>query len=309
MRALRTGTARVAAEDVAMTFDPNARLDPAQVRDVRGRRMGGTGMALGAGGGGLALVLVLVYTLLGGDPGALSGLQGQVIGEGPVPSALADECQTGAQANERDDCRIVGYVNSVQAYWADAFAQASQRYEAADTVFFSGAVQTACGGASSAAGPFYCPADRLVYIDLGFFDELRARFGAQGGPFAQAYVIAHEYGHHVQNLLGVLGGSQGGSGPESQAVRIELQADCFAGVWAGNAEETGYLVPLTQAEINDALSAAAAVGDDRIQEATSGQVNPEAFTHGTSEQRQRWFMTGYQSADPNSCDTFGTEEL
>jgi hypothetical protein len=271
--------------------------------------MGGTGMALGAGGGGLGLVLVLVYMLLGGDPGTLSGLQGQVVGDGPVPSALANECQTGAQANERDDCRIVGYVNSVQAYWADAFAQASQRYEAADTVFFSGAVQTACGGASSAAGPFYCPADRLVYIDLGFFDELRARFGAQGGPFAQAYVIAHEYGHHVQNLLGVLGGSQGGSGPESQAVRIELQADCFAGVWAGNAEETGYLVPLTQAEINQALDAAAAVGDDRIQEAVTGQINPEAFTHGSSEQRQRWFMEGYRTADPNACDTFNASDL
>jgi predicted metalloprotease len=292
-----------------MTFDPNARLDSTQVRDVRGRRIGGTGMALGAGGGGLGLVLVLVYMLLGGDPGTLSGLQGQVVGDGPVPSALANECQTGAQANERDDCRIVGYVNSVQAYWADAFAGVGQRYEAADTVFFSGAVQTACGGASSAAGPFYCPADRLVYIDLGFFDQLRTQFGASGGPFAQAYVIAHEYGHHVQNLLGVLGGAQGGSGPESQAVRVELQADCFAGVWAGNAEETGYLVPLTQAEINEALDAAAAVGDDRIQQSVSGQVNPEAFTHGTSEQRQRWFMEGYRTADPNSCDTFAASEL
>jgi predicted metalloprotease len=292
-----------------MTFDPNARLDPTQVRDIRGRRMGGTGMAVGAGGGGLALVLALVYVLLGGDPGSLSGLQGQTIGEGPVSSALAAECQTGAQGNERDDCRIVGYVNSVQAYWSDAFTAANERYQTADTVFFSGAVQTACGSASSASGPFYCPSDQLVYIDLGFFDDLRTRFGASGGPFAQAYVIAHEYGHHVQNLLGSLGGGTGGSGAESRAVRIELQADCFAGVWAGNAEETGYLVPLTQAEINDALSAAAAVGDDRIQEATSGQVNPEAFTHGTSEQRQRWFMTGYQSGDPNSCDTFGTEEL
>ena len=283
-----------------MTFRPGARLDPSQVSDVRGRSMGGRGLAVG--GGGVGLVIALVYLLLGGDPGALlttdPGANVQ-----PNESALA-ECETGQDANERADCRIVGFVNSIQAYWTEAYGQAGSTYRPAELYLFDGGVSTGCGQASSAVGPFYCPPDESVYIDLGFFNDLQSRFGAEGGPLAEAYVVAHEYGHHVQNIEGVLRAGGGGSGAESRAVRTELQADCFAGVWVSHAAATGYLVPPTPEQIQQALSAAAAVGDDRIQSQTQGQVNPEAWTHGSSEQRQRWFMTGYESGDPGACDTF-----
>lgn len=287
-------------------FNRGARLDPSQVEDFRG----GGGRGLLVGGGGLGLIVTIVWVLLGGDPGtgsAIGGLANQAVGGAgngePQSSALA-ACQSGADANAREDCRIVGYVNSIQAYWTDAFKASGGTYQPARTRFFSGQFNTGCGMATSDVGPFYCPADGYVYIDLGFFDELRSRFGAQGGPFAQAYVLAHEYGHHVQALTGVLDRAGQGSGPQGGAVRVELQADCYAGVWASHAAATGYLEPLTQANIADALDAATAVGDDRIQSVTQGQVNPETWTHGSSAQRRQWFTTGYQSGAPASCDTF-----
>jgi hypothetical protein len=291
-----------------MRFRRRARLDPGQVTDVRGRRTRGGGLALGGGGLGLgAIVVYLLISLLsgGGGLGQLEPLEGQQVGQGDAPSQVSEECQTGADANERQDCRIVGVVNSVQEFWNGVFERSDEQYPYADTVFFTDQVQTGCGFASSQVGPFYCPADQQVYIDLGFFDELQSRFGAGGGPFAQAYVIAHEYGHHVQNQLGVLESiGNDRQGPESRAVRSELQADCYAGVWAANAVETGLIAELTQADINDGLDAATAIGDDRIQERTQGQVNPETWTHGSSEQRRRWFSRGYEEGRPAACDTF-----
>jgi predicted metalloprotease len=286
-----------------VTFNPNASLDPGQITDRRG--MGGRGGGLAVGGGGIGLVIVIIYLLLGGNPGDLGGLGGNSgVVTGPGGTALATDCKTGQDANTRDDCRILGYVNSVQKYWNDQFAASGQQYTPANTILFTGATQTGCGAASAASGPFYCPPDRLVYLDLGFFDELRNRLGAQGGSLAQGYVIAHEYGHHVQDLLGTLDTGSGGTGAGSQSVRTELQADCFAGVWANHATSTGFLQPITEAQVTDAIDAAKAVGDDRIQQSSSGQVNPDAWTHGSSAQRQKWFLTGYQTGDPSRCDTF-----
>jgi hypothetical protein len=288
-------------------FRDDAKLDTSQVEDLRGRRVGKGGLAVGGGGIGLIVTLLIIFLGgTGGDGGLgeLGNLAGQSAGTPAANNSdLAQDCRTGADADEREDCRIVGYVNSIQSYWTDAFSGGGREYVPARTRFFTDSMQSGCGFASSAMGPFYCPADQYVYIDLGFFDELRSRFGAQGGPFAQAYVIAHEYGHHVQNLLGALDGPQD-QGAESRAVRVELQADCFAGVWAANAVETGFITSLSQADIADALDAAAAVGDDRIQEAVQGRVTPESWTHGSSEQRQEWFTRGYESGNPGVCDTF-----
>ncbi len=293
-----------------MRFRRGARLDPGQVTDVRGRRMGGTG-GLAMGGGGLGLAVLVVYLLVtflsggnGGSLGPLDQLQGERVGQGDTPSSISQDCKTGQDANEREDCRIVAVVNSVQKFWDGVFQRSGQRYQYVDTVFFTDQVNTGCGVASSQVGPFYCPRDKLVYIDLGFFDDL-SRFGAKDTPFVESYVIAHEYGHHVQNQLGILDRiGNDTQGPESRAVRSELQADCYAGVWAAHAVETGLVVDLTQQDINDGLDAAAAIGDDRIQEKAQGQINPETWTHGSSEQRRRWFSRGYETGKPAACDTF-----
>jgi predicted metalloprotease len=281
-------------------FRPGARLDTSQVTDVRGRTSVPGGIAVGGGGLGLAgLVIYLLITFLtGGTASPLDNLNGETVAQGPPSQALGAECRTGADANRRQDCRIVADINSIQKFWSGAI----RNYAPVKTVFFTGSVGTGCGTATSDVGPFYCPNDKHVYIDLGFFDELQSNFGARGGPLAEAYVLAHEYGHHVQDLLGNLGRS--GQGAEGGSVRTELQADCYAGVWAKHAAQTGYVVGLTKADIADALDAAAAVGDDRIQAETRGQVNPETWTHGSSAQRQHWFTTGFQAGNRAACNTF-----
>ena len=280
-----------------MRFRKGARLDPSQVTVRRGGGMGG---ALPVGGG-LGLLVAIVAALVFGvnvfDTGSGGGTAA------PEAEESLSQCQTGADANQQRECRIVGTVNSIQAYWQNAFR--SGEYQEVDTVVFDGATQTACGQATQSVGPFYCPRDQQVYLDLGFFKVLENQLGARGGPFAEAYVLAHEYGHHIQDLTGTLDRAQGGqTGPRSAGVAIELQADCYAGVWAHNAASTGFLEQLTQDDIARALDAAAAVGDDRIQERTQGQVNPETWTHGSSEQRQQWFTTGYRSGRPQACNTF-----
>ncbi|MGW6980575.1 KPN_02809 family neutral zinc metallopeptidase [Streptomyces sp. NPDC054932] len=298
-----------------MQFDDDARLDSSEVEDLRGGRGGRIPGGKATIGGGIVGLIALVMGLLFGVGPQELGLAPEE--ELPVPassslSQVERACTTGRDANAREDCRLLAVVRSTQAFWKQEFARRGGRYSPATTVFFENRVSTACGTASKAVGPFYCPADRKVYLDLGFFEELRTEFGATGGPFAQAYVVAHEYGHHIQNLLGTLQRAQDGQqGANSNAVRVELQADCYAGVWAHNATDvadasTGrpLIRTLTAEDIDDGLNAAAAVGDDRIQERFQGRVTPESWTHGSAEQRQQWFHQGYRTGDMAQCNTF-----
>jgi uncharacterized protein len=314
-----------------MDFDKDARLDTSQVSDTRGSGgIGGSGIGgkhIAIGGGGLGIVGVIVVVLLqvlGGGSGtssALSDVLGQ-LGQSGQPatadnSQLNQECQTGADAENKLDCAVVADINSIQAYWTEELPKLGTTYVDVPTVWFSGAVNTGCGSAQSAAGPFYCPADKQVYIDLTFYNDLQTQFGATGGQFVDAYVLAHEYGHHVQDLLGIEAKVKAGdTGPSSSSVRLELQADCFAGVWAKNASTVPgadgqpLISNITSDDIANALDTAGKIGDDYIQTQIEHQTfNPSTETHGTSAQRQKWFTAGYQSGSPNSCDTFSATTL
>jgi hypothetical protein len=301
-----------------MQFDSGS-VDVSGVDDRRG--FGGGGLAIGGGGlGVVGLILYFVVQALGGGggggAGGLPGLEvpggvqaGPAAG-GESREELQRRCNAEGALQRHTDCRLIKVYNVADDVWRDEFARRGAEYRRPTLTFFSQSVRTGCGPASSSTGPFYCPADQRIYIDLGFYQDLRTRFGARGGPFAEAYVIAHEYGHHVENLRGVLDKARDRTtGPQSSAVRVELMADCYAGLWARGAVDTGFIEELTEADIADGLDAAAAIGDDRIQEQAQGQVSPESWTHGSSEQRQRWFRTGYSSTDPASCDTFAARTV
>jgi len=272
----------------------------ANVIDRRG--LGGRGLAIGGGGIGV-VVLAVVALLFGIDPSVI--LQG-----GPEPQSV----ERRAAAPEED--RLADFVSAVLAdtedAWNGVFRRSGSEYQEPQVVLFSGAVQSACGFAQAAVGPFYCPGDRRVYLDLSFFQDMARKLQAPG-DFAQAYVIAHEVGHHVQTLLGIsqrVEQARGGASAErgnALSVRLELQADCFAGVWAHHADRTrGVVEP---GDIEEALNAASAIGDDRLQMQGRGYVAPESFTHGSSEQRVRWFKRGYEAGEPKACDTFSANPL
>ena len=323
-----------------MSFNENVQLDTSQIESGGG---GGGGGGLGRGGGASfpggiqvgggigGLILLILMMIFGGGVIGGGGTQvpdttttgtqsspldqSQVSAGGQQNNDFA-KCKTGADANRDDQCLVVATVNSVQAYWAQLLPQYGKQYPMTPTVLYSGATQSACGTASNQVGPFYCPLDEKIYIDASFFAQLSSQFGADGGQLAKEYVIAHEYGHRIQDILGILGKAQKDpQGPQSGSVRTELMADCLAGTWVKHATETkdangtAFLKPITQKDIQSALSAASAVGDDRIQETMQGRVTPESWTHGSSEARQKWFMAGYTSGDINQCNTFGVSRV
>jgi predicted metalloprotease len=316
-----------------MSFNDNAQLDTSQVQSGGSGGGGGGGgfpggIQVGGGIGGLILlVLMLIFgggkILGGGDSGRGTGglpsqqLQSnQVSAAGQVDQGQFSQCKTGADANKNDVCLIIATVSSVQDYWTKALPKYQMNYEPVKTVIYQGQTPSGCGTANSQVGPFYCPLDAKVYVDASFFQELQSKFGADGGQLAKEYVIAHEYGHHVQDLLGILDRAQKDpQGPNSGAVRIELMADCLAGTWVKHATETTdasgtpLLKAISESDIKSALSAASAVGDDRIQEKMQGRVTPENWTHGSAQARMNWFTQGYQTGDINQCNTFGVDTV
>ena len=278
------------------------------VEDRRGFGLPGGGMAVGGGCG--TLIVIILAVVFGVDPRQLlSGGGGQVDDGTRVERPAGGP---GQQATDEESRFVRKVLATTEDVWGDIFRRNGSTYRKPTLVLFQGRVDSACGRATSAVGPFYCPGDEKVYIDLSFYDELRSRFRAPG-DFAQGYVIAHEVGHHVQNLLGTsdkVTALQRRARSDAQAndlsVRLELQADCYAGVWGFHAKQQNILDP---GDLEEALNAAAAIGDDRLQRQSQGYVVPDSFTHGSSEQRVRWFRAGFESGDLRRCDTFNTRAL
>ena len=308
-----------------MRFNPKARLDTSRVGDGGGG--GGTGggpmripipggtRAGGGIGGILIIILFVVLTqCMGGGSGGGTGIDPS--GQGGTPAGMDQDsdryanCKTGADAEEDDDCARVAVENSLVDYWSQTLPdQGGQELKPATLLTFSGGVNTACGQATSQVGPFYCPGDQQIYLDTTFFkDVLEQQLGGQGGDFVEPYVIGHEYGHHIQNLLGTMGKVRTQQGADSDAVRLELQADCYAGMWTSYAEDSE-LITLDDGDIEEALDSAKAVGDDRIQQKSGQGVDPEGWTHGSSEQRMAWFTRGYEEGTLKACDTFSASQL
>jgi predicted metalloprotease len=309
-----------------MRFNPKARLERGRVRDA-GRGSGGGlpggstrgipipgGLAGGGIGGILIVILIIVINqFIGGDGNPLGTYSSSRLTDAS-DSGRYDECETGKDANESQDCARVAVENSLTDFWeselGDTFRPETQ------LVTFTGQVDTQCGAATSAVGPFYCPGDESIYLDTDFFDEvLERQLGGPDGGFVEFYVLAHEYGHHISNLLGYFGKVRTQEGPQSDAVRLELQADCYAGMWAHHATETKdaadqvLISELTEEDVDLAIAAAEAVGDDRIQQKTQGQVSEESWTHGSAAMRKKWFGIGFQQGELKACDTFAVDKV
>lgn len=319
-----------------MRFNPKARLDTRRVRDVRGARSGGGGAGstggsrsgglpipggLAGGGVGAMIVVVIVVAVsvwLGGGLGGLGGGGTSYDTSRMTDTDRYSSCETGEDANDSSDCARVAVENSLYDYWSDTLeAQTGTPFTPEKRVeTFTGAVDTGCGQASADVGPFYCPTDESIYLDTTFFDQvLEGQLAGPSGAFVEPYVLAHEYGHHIQNLLGTMGRVKTQQGPTSDSVRLELQADCYAGMWARSATSTEdssgqvLISDLTQADIQQAIDAATAVGDDRIQQRSGGGVDPDSWTHGSSAERVAWFQTGYRTGQVSACDTFAPGAL
>ncbi|MDR1791414.1 MAG: neutral zinc metallopeptidase [Propionibacteriaceae bacterium] len=299
-----------------MTFSPGGNFEGGRVR--RGSSKAKLGGGLGLGG---LLIIGLAYLIGGQQVGSMvggfveSGGLTQITGGGNSDEGFVDTC-TAEQANTDRNCRLSATIQALDAYWATELPkEEGVKYTLPGVYSFDGAISTGCGQASAASGPFYCPSDGTIYIDVSFYDDLRTEFGTAGGPLAEEYVVAHEMGHHIQDELGLLENSSD-TGADSESVKVELMADCLAGMWAGNAAttvdpDTGttFLEPITQTQLQQAIDVAAAIGDDHIQQTQAGYVDPESFTHGTSEQRVYWFTTGYENGTIAKCNTFNAPSL
>ena len=302
-----------------MRFNPKADISGGRVTDVRGGggggRMGNIPIGGITGGGiGTTIVVIIIFVIV-----QLAGGGGSGTGAGG-PEQTTDryeQCLSGADANKSADCARKAVELSLEGYWARVLPQQTgKQLQPTQIKTFTGGVATSCGNASADVGPFYCPTDQIIYLDTTFFEDvLEGQLGGKGGDFVEPYVLAHEFGHHIQNLLGTMGQVRTQQGPTSDSVRLELQADCYAGMWTrgatGTTDSKGVQIfeSIDDGDITEALDSAKAVGDDRIQKMGGGDVNPEQWTHGSSEERMRWFTTGYNATSIKQCDTFATDNL